>query len=255
MMQTPVPDVKGWQHALQQAPQARAEELAKRISKQLPTLRNRLTRTYGDEGSVEQLIDQLLTSAIQISIARSQALWDLDIQRQSNAHWHQQGAVGYTAYVDHFAGSLRGVSDRIDYLKSLGVTYLHLLPFFKAAEGPNDGGFAVANFEQVEPRLGTQNDLVFLTQELRKAGISLCSDFVLNHVAQDHEWALEAKNGNPKFKEFFCLAQTQEEVDAWEAHLPQIFPDTAPGNFTYQPSLNAWTWTTFYPYQDRKSVV
>jgi amylosucrase len=247
--QAPTSDVKGWQHVLLQAPKVRADELAKRISKQLPLLRDRLTRTYGEKDSVEQLIDQLLTSAIKLALDRSQALWNLDIQRQSHPHWHQQGAVGYTAYVDHFAGSLRGVVDRIPYLKSLGVTYLHLLPFFKAAEGPNDGGFAVANFEQVEPRLGTNKDLTFLTQELREAGISLCSDFVLNHVAHDHEWALEAKKGNPEFKEFFCLAPTQKEVDAWETNLPQIFPDTAPGNFTFQPSLNAWVWTTFYPYQ------
>ena len=104
--------------------------------------------------------------------------------------------MGYTAYVDQFAGNLQGITEKIDYLKSLGVTYLHLLPFFKAAEGPNDGGFAVAHFEEVAPTLGTQDDLLQLTQALRKAGISLCSDFVLNHVAQDHEWALNAQSGD-----------------------------------------------------------
>jgi amylosucrase len=191
----------------------------------------------------------LLTAAVNIALKRPQALWDLDLLRQAQPHWHQQGAVGYTAYVDHFAGNLRGVVERIEYLKSLGITYLHLLPFFKAAEGPNDGGFAVANFEVVEPRLGTQDDLQFLTQALRKEGISLCSDFVLNHVAHDHEWAVQARNGNPEFQNFFCLANSEEEVQAWEKNLPQIFPDTAPGNFTYQPSLKKWVWTTFYPYQ------
>ena len=245
----PTPHLATWRKALMHAAPDRADELAKRIAKQLPILQNRLSRTYGDGVQVEELIEQLLTAAVNIALKRPQALWDLDLSRQAQPHWHQQGAVGYTAYVDHFAGNLRGVVERIDYLKSLGVTYLHLLPFFKAAEGPNDGGFAVANFEVVEPRLGTQDDLQFLTQALRKEGISLCSDFVLNHVAHDHEWAVQARNGNPEFQNFFCLANSEEEVHAWEKNLPQIFPDTAPGNFTYQPSLKKWVWTTFYPYQ------
>jgi amylosucrase len=247
--QAPTPQVSAWRKALTHASPDRADELAKRVAKQLPTLQNRLSRTYGEGVHVAELTEQLLKAAVDIALLRSQDLWDLDLFRQAQPHWHQQGAVGYTAYADHFAGNLRGVVERIDYLKSLGVTYLHLLPFFKAAEGPNDGGFAVANFELVEPRLGTQTDLQFLTESLRGAGISLCSDFVLNHVAHDHEWAVQARNGNPDFQNFFCLAHSQDEVDAWEKNLPQIFPDTAPGNFTYQPSLKAWTWTTFYPYQ------
>ncbi len=245
----PTPDIATWRKALMHASPDRADELAKRIAKQLPILQNRLSRTYSDGVQVEELTEQLLTAAVNIALKRPQALWDLDLLRQAQPHWHQQGAVGYTAYVDHFAGNLRGVVERIEYLKSLGITYLHLLPFFKAAEGPNDGGFAVANFEVVEPRLGTQDDLQFLTQALRKEGISLCSDFVLNHVAHDHEWAVQARNGNPEFQNFFCLANSEEEVQAWEKNLPQIFPDTAPGNFTYQPSLKKWVWTTFYPYQ------
>jgi amylosucrase len=238
-----------WRDALTHAQHDRADELARRIAKQLPTLQDRLKRTYGDDSNVEQVTEQLLTVAVELALKRSPDLWALDLARQANPHWHQQGAVGYTAYVDHFAGNLRGVANRIDYLKSLGISYLHLLPFFKAANGPNDGGFAVANFELVEPRLGTQEDLKFLTQALRQAEISLCSDFVLNHVAHDHAWAVEARNGNPDFQNFFCLAHSQDEVDAWEKNLPQIFPDTAPGNFTYQPELKAWAWTTFYPYQ------
>ncbi len=247
---TPKPKAMlAWEHALSAAPVSRAEILRQRIRKQAPVIQNRLVSTYGDSARIHSLSEQLITAAVNMALAREQSLWDLDLVRQAHPQWHQQGAVGYTAYVDQFAGTLNGVMDRIDYLKSLGVTYLHLLPFFKAAEGPNDGGFAVANFEQVEPRLGTRQDLQQLTQHLRQAGISLCSDFVLNHVAQDHEWAVKARSGDAAYQDFFCLAHSEAEVAQWEAHLPQIFPDTAPGNFTYQPELKAWTWTTFYPYQ------
>jgi amylosucrase len=251
---TPAPQpsskaLRAWEQALLAAPVGRADILRQRIRKQAPVIQNRLVSTYGDSARIHSLSEQLITAAVNIALAREQSLWDLDLARQAQPQWHQQGAVGYTAYVDQFAGSLRGVIERIDYLKSLGVTYLHLLPFFKAAEGPNDGGFAVAHFEQVEPRLGNLEDLKDLTAHLRKAGISLCSDFVLNHVAQDHEWAVKARNGDARYQNFFCLAHSEAEVAEWEAHLPQIFPDTAPGNFTYQPEFKAWTWTTFYPYQ------
>jgi len=251
---TPAPQpsskaLRSWEQALLVAPVGRADILRQRIRKQAPVIENRLKSTYGDSARIHALSEQLITAAVNIALAREQSLWDLDLARQAQPQWHQQGAVGYTAYVDQFAGTLRGVIDRIDYLKSLGVTYLHLLPFFKAAEGPNDGGFAVAHFEQVEPRLGNLEDLKDLTAHLRKAGISLCSDFVLNHVAQDHEWAVKARSGDARYQNFFCLAHSEAEVAEWEAHLPQIFPDTAPGNFTYQPELKAWTWTTFYPYQ------
>ncbi len=242
-------NVSDWRSQLTTAPQNRAHVLRERIRKQESVLTDRLVKVYGQNSRVQALVQDLIQAAVQASLARSEDLWQLDLHRQAHPDWHQQGAVGYTAYVDQFAGNLQGITQKIEYLQSLGVTYLHLLPFFKAADGPNDGGFAVAHFEEVAPNLGTQADLLHLTQELRKAGISLCSDFVLNHVAQDHEWALKAKSGDARYQNYFCLAKTTEEVAAWEKTLPQIFPDTAPGNFTFQAELNAWVWTTFYPYQ------
>ena len=238
-----------WRSQLNAAPPNRAGVLSERIRKQESVLTDRLVQVYGDNVSVHALVQDLIQAAVQASLARTEDLWRLDIYRQAHPDWHQQGAVGYTAYVDQFAGNLQGVAQKIEYLQSLGVTYLHLLPFFKAADGPNDGGFAVADFEEVAPSLGTQEDLLNLTQELRKAGISLCSDFVLNHVAHDHEWAQKAKSGDLNYQNYFCIAKSEAEVAIWEKNLPQIFPDTAPGNFTYQPELKAWTWTTFYPYQ------
>ena len=242
-------EIPVWRSLLKVAPLNRARVLSERINKQEAVLTDRLIKVYGKQAPVHALVQDLIQAAVQAALSRTEDLWQLDLHRQAHPDWHQQGAVGYTAYVDQFAGNLQGVVEKIEYLKSLGVTYLHLLPFFKAAEGPNDGGFAVAHFEEIAPHLGTQKDLLHLTQELRKAGISLCSDFVLNHVAHDHEWALKAKSGDAQFQDYFCLVKSAEEVTAWEKTLSQIFPDTAPGNFTYQPALKAWTWTTFYPYQ------
>ena len=233
-------------HAL--APERRAP-LERRLSAQFDTLRDRLFRLYGHTPGFDVWLEQLLSQTLQIATQRSADLCQLDLTREAQPHWHQAAMLGYCAYADKFAGSLRGVAQRIPHLRELGVTYLHLLPFLKAGTPPNDGGFAVASYEDVEPSLGTLADLQDLTHQLRGAGISLCSDFVLNHVSHEHAWAKKALAGDPHYQAYFHWVRSAGQVSAWEQSLPQIFPQTAPGNFTYIPSQKAWAWTTFYPYQ------
>ncbi len=181
---------------------------------------------------------------------RSDALLILDQQRSKQPDWFtSQNMLGYCAYADRFAGYLRGINEKIPHLQSLGVSYLHLLPFLKARTGENDGGFAVSDFSQVEPSLGTMADLNQLTAALRNAGISLCSDLVLNHVADDHPWAIAARNGNDEYRDYFYHYPDRTIPDQFEETLPQIFPQVAPGNFTYIEAMQSWVWTTFYPYQ------
>ena len=121
--------------------------------------------------------------------------------------------LGYCTYVDRFAGNLRGVVDKIPHLAEMGVRYLHLLPFLRARAGENDGGFAVSNFAEIEPRFGSMEDLRDLTAQLRVAGISLCSDFIMNHVADDHAWALAAKMGDEAYRDFFYSYPDRTEPD------------------------------------------
>jgi amylosucrase len=194
-------------------------------------------------------LNQVLVQTVQIALNRPADLWALDLQREANPNWHLQGMLGYCTYTDKFAGNLAGVRQRIPHLQALGVTYLHLLPFLKPGTPPNDGGFAVASYDEVDPHLGTVADLQQLTRELRAAGISLCSDFVLNHVSHEHHWAVQARAGSAHHQSFFHWVNSQEKITAYEKNLVQIFPNTAPGNFTFIPEVNAWAWTTFYPYQ------
>lgn len=190
---------------------------------------------------------QTIASAI---CTRPASLHALDLQRSSDPTWFmRQHMLGYCAYVDRFGGTLQGVGQRIPHLQELGVSYLHLLPFLKARAGENDGGFAVADFDSVEPTLGNMQDLETLCEQLRSKGISLCSDFVLNHVADDHPWALAAKRGDSHYRDYFYHYPDRREPDLYEQTLAQVFPQTAPGNFSFVDELNAWTWTTFYPYQ------
>ncbi len=191
--------------------------------------------------------DQWLSQIAECINARPEQLKRLDLSR--SADWLKNPKlIGYSAYVDRFAGNLQGVQEKIDYLQSLGIGYLHLLPFLTMREGDSDGGFAVKDYEQVDPRFGSNADLIVLTEQLRSAGISLCSDLVLNHCADDHVWAIAARNGDQLYRDFFYTFSDRSLPDRYEQHLGQVFPVTAPGNFSAIESLG-WVWTTFYPYQ------
>jgi amylosucrase len=129
------------------------------------------------------------------------------------------------------------------------VSYLHLMPLLAMRPEPNDGGYAVADYGAVEPALGTLEDLRALAGELRGLGMALCVDLVLNHTAREHAWALAALAGDAAKLAFYRTFADRELPDAYERTLPDVFPDTAPGSFTWVPELERWVWTTFNTYQ------
>ncbi len=156
--------------------------------------------------------------------------------------------IGYVCYADRFADSLQGVRQHLDYLAELGVTYLHLMPLLQPREGENDGGYAVEDYHAVDPHVGTMADLDALTADLHERGIALCIDVVLNHTAREHEWARKALAGEPGYRDMYLVYPDRTKPDAYERTLPEVFPDSAPGNFTLVPELG-WVWTTFHEYQ------
>ena len=181
---------------------------------------------------------------------RDPELRRLDLARTLRPGWFQDPAMlGYAAYTERFAGDLAGVRERIGYLRDLGVSYLHLMPLLLPREGDNDGGYAVADYRTVRPDLGTVDDLAALTRDLRAHGISLVLDLVLNHVAREHPWAVAARAGEPRYRAYFHVFADRSEPDAYERTLPEVFPDFAPGSFTFDDELGAWVWTTFNSWQ------
>jgi amylosucrase len=156
--------------------------------------------------------------------------------------------IGYVCYADRFAGSLAGVRQHLDYLAELGVTYLHLMPLLRPREGESDGGYAVADYDAVDPRVGTMADLQALAGDLHQRGMVLCVDLVLNHTAAEHVWARKALAGEPGYREMYLIYPDRTEPDRYERTLPEVFPDTAPGSFTEVSGLG-WVWTTFHDYQ------
>ena len=223
---------------------------ATRFERFFTELRDPLVALYGDDPRFEAQWLALLEAIARTAAGREGALRALDHEREITPDWLQrEQAVGYVTYVDRFAGTLTGVRERLPYLRELGISYLHLMPLLHARPQPNDGGYAVVDYGAVEPALGTMDDLRALADELRAAGMALCIDVVLNHTAREHPWAQAALDGDARALAFYRTFADRAEPDAYELTLPEVFPATAPGNFTWEPALERWVWTTFNAYQ------
>ena len=181
---------------------------------------------------------------------RSPALRDLDQQRLRDPDWYRSNRLlGMCLYVDQFAGTLKGVEEKLPYLREAGVNYLHLMPLLKTVKGESDGGYAVADFRTVQPELGTMADLEDLTAACHDLGMACCLDFVMNHTSQAHSWAVAARAGDPVARSRYFFFDNWDIPNEYEKTVPQVFPTTAPGNFTYLPDCDQVVMTFFYPYQ------
>lgn len=181
---------------------------------------------------------------------RSRSLKELDRKREQDVSWYRKNdLVGMMLYTDAFAGNLKGVQEKLDYLEESQVNYLHLMPLLDTPEGKSDGGYAVSDFTTVKKSLGSMQDLSNLTEACHKRGISVCLDFVMNHTSEEHEWARRARAGEKEFQDRYFFYDTFDIPSQYEATCPQVFPTTAPGNFTWLADCEKYVMTTFYPYQ------
>jgi amylosucrase len=157
--------------------------------------------------------------------------------------------AGYVFYIDRFADNLRGVLDKLDYLEDLGITYVHLMPCLKPRPGDSDGGYSVMDYRAINPAYGTMADFEAVAQALRARGMSLCIDLVLNHTAKEHAWAKKARKGDPVHQDYYLMFEDDHLPKQYEKTLVEVFPDNAPGNFTFYPDIGKWVWTTFNEHQ------
>jgi amylosucrase len=221
-----------------------------RLETHFPTVFRLLHHLYGDQYDFFYHLEQTLRTAAESYTARPTDLKTLDRQREAAPAWfHSEGMVGGVCYADLFAGDLDSVREKIPYFKELGLTYLHLMPPFKTPAGNNDGGYAISSYREVDPPLGSTDDLVALAAELRANGISLVLDFVFNHTSDEHIWAKRAQAGDPEYEDYYRLFDDDRLPRQYEQHLREIFPEQAPGNFLFRPDMNKWVWTTFHHFQ------
>lgn len=195
-------------------------------------------------------LEQAVLACARLHAARTADLRARDTLRVQQPDWFQtESMVGAVAYVDLFAGTLAGLRERIPYLREVGLTYLHLMPLYAVPEPHNDGGYAVSSFREVNPKLGTMSELAELAANLHDAGISLVLDFVFNHTSDEHTWAQRALAGERRYQRFYRMYDDRTIPDSFAPNLREIFPEQAPGSFTFRPEIGKWVWTTFYPFQ------
>ena len=218
----------------------------KRLAKHHDELRWLYMELYGNESMFAELTSQMY----EYYQARKISLKNRDEKKEAHPDWFKKNdMLGMMLYIDNFAGNIKGVQEKLDYLKSCNVNCIHLMPFLDSPEGRSDGGYAVADFRKVRPDLGTMEDLAVLTEDCHRKDMNVCMDFVMNHTSEDHEWAKRARQGDGEYMSRYFFYDDYDIPRKYEETVPQVFPTTAPGNFTYLPEMNHYVLTTFYPYQ------
>ena len=218
----------------------------KRLEKYYGELKWLYMELYDNMDMLKDLVDNMR----RFYEERKQSLHASDLYREENPNWYKENdLLGEMFYINNFAGNMQGVKAHLDYLEKSNCNYIHLMPFLDTVPERSDGGYAVADFRKVRPDLGTIEDLKALTDACHEKGINVCMDFVMNHTSVDHEWAKKARAGEKKYQDYYFFYDNWDIPNEYEKTVPQVFPTTAPGNFTYLEDCNKIVMTSFYPFQ------
>ena len=213
-------------------------------------IENLFDEVYAYHPKRNEAFECLLITLIQQYKERSKVLLKKDAEKSKLGHWYLSNEItGMSLYVDRFSENIQGLQKKLDYFKELGVNFLHLMPIFESPEGESDGGYAVSDFRKVASRFGNLQDVENLIADMNASNMYLMLDIVLNHTSHHHEWAQKAKAGDPYYQDFFYFYDHRGIPDQLDQTMPEIFPESSPGSFTYVPELNKWVMTVFHHYQ------
>jgi amylosucrase len=205
---------------------------------------------YGQRDDFEQQMVRLVEVMAIRYLERDEYLKLLDVERQEDHNWFlSQEIVGMALYADGFSKDLKGLQSRIGYLQELGINMLHVMPMLKCPKDASDGGYAVSDFRNVDERFGTLEDIRELSRKLTQREMLLTLDVVVNHTSDEHEWAQRARAGQHKYQDYYYIFDNRDIPDMFEETMPEIFPETSPGNFTYDQQMEKWVMTVFNNYQ------
>ncbi|MEW2920483.1 alpha-amylase family protein [Muricauda sp. ANG21] len=220
-----------------------------RLTTNLSLIQHLFFSLYAEEEHSEAF-KKLLNQLPKLFATRPDALKKQDVQRLKDGNWYQsQKIMGMQLYVEHFNKDLKGLQHKIPYLKELGINFVHMMPITTRPKGESDGGYAVNSYHEVDKKYGTKEDLLELTSEFRKQGIFLMLDFVVNHTSNEFSWAKKAMKGDKKYQGYYYTFEDDTIPKEYEKTLPEVFPETSPGNFTHIPEMNKWVMTVFNTYQ------
>jgi len=205
---------------------------------------------YGDREDFTQQITHLIEVMARQYIERAPVLRASDVEREKDHNWFlRQEWVGMALYVDGFAGNLQGLREHLSYLQELGINMVHVMPILKCPIGASDGGYAVSDFRNVDDRVGTMDDVRELAEAMRRRNMLLTLDVVVNHTSDQHPWAERARAGDRAHQDYYYTFENRDVPDMFEETMPEIFPETAPGNFIWDEQMGRWVMSVFNEYQ------
>lgn len=205
---------------------------------------------YGHQDDCEAQLLKLVEAMATGYIKRSAELERIDMARELDHNWFlSQQWVGIALYAHTFAENLADLRTKTGYLKELGVNMVHIMPILRCPAGRSDGGYAISDFMQINDSSGSLEDFRRLAVEFRQQGILMALDIVLNHTSEEHEWALRAKAGEEHYQDYFHTFKERKIPDLFEQTMPQVFPESSPGNFTWNEEMGRWVMTVFHEYQ------
>lgn len=203
-------------------------------------------KVYQNSSTTKNAYKSLQTMIKKYQNSRSEALKAMD----ADPTWvYQPNLIGMTLYIDLFATDFLGLISKTDYLIELGVTFVHLMPLLKPRPGESDGGYAVMDYTDVNPELGTLDDFKLMLEAFRKAHIYVCIDYVINHVAKEHIWAQKALQQDSEMQTYFHMYDTDEIPNQFNQTVPEVLPDKCPGNFTFYAEIQKFVFTSFSEFQ------
>jgi amylosucrase len=226
------------------------DEFEARLYAIFPGIYSRFLKLYANQTNVEEHLQRLLLILLKSYLQRSTSLKKLDEERETNTGWFRsEKLTGMQLYVDRFNKDLKHFPEKLDYLEELGINYIHMMPVLKSPLLKNDGGYAVSDYRTIDPKFGTNADFKNVVKALKKKDMLLMIDLVVNHTSDEHEWALRAKAGEKEFQDYYYTFSDRNIPDLFEQNMPQVFPETAPGNFTYSEEMQKWVMSVFNTYQ------
>ena len=164
--------------------------------------------------------------------------------------WYKE-AVFYEVYIRAFFdsdgdghGDLRGLAQKLDYLKELGVDCLWLLPFFTSPL--KDDGYDISDYYHILPEYGTPEDLKALLEAAHARGMRVIADLVMNHTSDQHPWFQSARSDrNSPYREYYVWSDTDQKYK--DARI--IFVDTEKSNWTWDEAAGQYYWHRFFSSQ------
>ena len=205
---------------------------------------------YAGHVNADEGFSKLVSVITEAYINRPPFLKEKDEEKLKQGFWFLSNKItGMSLYVDRFCGDVKTLETKLDYFKELGVNFLHLMPIFESPANESDGGYAVSDFRKVDKRFGSLEDLESLQKKMNEEGMYIMVDIVLNHTSNQHEWAMKAKAGDENYQQYFYAYNDRTLPDEFNKTMPEVFPEAAPGNFTFIPEMNKWVMTVFHNYQ------